>query len=120
MTRRSCFAAALLAASLTLATSPASALSIKEFRKYSREEQAVYIAGAVSMVAFNYATTGESAKAQCVQNWYFAHKGIETPGPHQIAVELGVAEDMDAEKYHVEGIILGLTDKVCGTSAKAK
>jgi hypothetical protein len=108
--------AALLAAFFTFAASHASALPIKEFRKFSQEEQASFLIGAVSMVAFTYATTGETARARCIQNWYFAHKNVETPGPRQLAVELGVAENLDPEKYHVEGVILGLTDKVCGNA----
>ena len=75
----------------------------------------MYLIGAVSMTAFTYATNGDPVKARCVQNWYFgAHKGDETPGPHDLALEIAAAELVDAAKYHVEGVILGLTDKVCG------
>jgi len=107
-------AAIAVAASLFF-VNPADALSIKEYRKFSPEQQSMYLIGAVSMTAFTYATNGDPVKARCVQNWYFgAHKGDETPGPHDLALEIAAAELVDAAKYHVEGVILGLTDKVCG------
>lgn len=111
-----------MAAALTLLfASPAPALSIREFRKFPRESQSMYLVGAVSMVAYTYATNGDPAKARCVQNWYFgAHKGEETPGPNDLAVEIVAAENIDAAKYHVEGVILGLTDKVCGSPQTPK
>ena len=57
------------------------------------------------------------AQGQCIQGWYFGKKGTEAPGPHEVAIEIGVAENLDAEKYHVEGVILGMTDKGCGAVA---
>ena len=108
-------AAAALAVMVTILAPSASALSIKEFRKYPKEQQAVYISGAVSMIAYTHASNGDTARARCVQNWYFGeHKGDETPGPHQVALEIVAAENVDAERYAVEGVILGLSDKVCG------
>ncbi len=111
---------AVLAALAILLPAPATGLSIKEFRKYPQDKQAVYVTGAVSMTAYTYAVNGETTRARCVQNWYFSVRGADTPGPRAIALELGVAELKDAEKYHVEGIILGLADKVCGESPKPK
>src|SRR5262245_10737024 len=98
----------------------ASALTIKEFRKASSNDQATYITAAVSMLAYTYATNGDTAKARCIQNWYFGQKGVETPGPREIAIEMGVAENLDAAKYHVEGIIMGVTDKACPAQGKAR
>lgn len=118
MYRPSRCVAALLAAFCIFAAVPASAFTLKEFRKYTANQQAVYLSGAVSMVAFTYATTGESAKARCVHNWYFGPG--DAPGPRQLTLELSVAEDLDPEKYHVEAIILGLTDKVCGSPASTR
>lgn len=92
-------------------------MTIKEFRKFSQLEQGTYIGAAVSMLAYAHAANGEAVKGRCILNWYFGKKGIETPGPRQITVELAVAGDADAEKYQVEGVILGLTDKVCGGGA---
>jgi hypothetical protein len=89
-------------------------MTIREFRKFSRDEQSMYIGAAVNMLAYSYAATGSVAKATCVKNWYFGKKGVETPGPREITIELGVAENLDADKYHVEGVILGVTDKACG------
>jgi hypothetical protein len=92
-------------------------LPIKEFRRFSTQEQGTYIGAAVSMLAYAYAANGDTVKAHCIQNWYFGTRGVETPGPREIAIEMGVAENMDPTKYHVEGVILGVTDKVCGPSA---
>jgi hypothetical protein len=91
----------------------ASATTIKEFRRFSQEQQAVFVSGAVSMAAYTYASTGDVSKARCVRQWYFGKRGEETAGPRELAVEIGVAEQRDPEKYHVEGVILGLTDKMC-------
>jgi len=107
------FVATTLAALTTFCGGAASALPIKEFRKFSPQEQATYITAAVSMVAYTNAANGNVAKASCIKKWYFGTKGADTPGPHEIAVEMGVAEHLDADKYHVEGVILGVTDKAC-------
>lgn len=112
-----------LAATLLLAafgSSPAAALSITEFRKYPADKQAVYISGAVSMTAYAYAANGELARARCVQEWYFGKKGETTPGPRALALEITAAENVDPEKYRVEGVVLGLIEKVCGVSSQSK
>jgi hypothetical protein len=114
MNRRSYSAAAMLATMVTLSVSPAAAMTLKEFRNFSVHEQGMYIGAAVNMLAYTYASNGNTAKASCIKNWYFGKKGVETPGPREITIELGVAENLDADKYHVEGVILGVTDKVCG------
>ena len=115
------WSAILLGAGGLLGTREAAALPIKEWLKYPPEKRAVYITGAVSMTAYTYASNGNTAKARCIQSWYFGQKGVETPGPSALALELGAAELQDASKLHVEGVILGLTDKVCGAdTAKAK
>jgi len=98
-------------------TVPAFAMSIKEFRKFSPTEQGTYIGAAVSMLAYSYAANGDPARARCIQNRYFGKKGVETPGPREITVELSVAEDLDADKYQVEGVILGVLEKACGAPA---
>lgn len=77
----------------------------------------MYIGAAVSMLAYSYAANGDVPKARCIQNWYYGKKGVETPGPREITIELGVAENLDAEKYQVEGVIIGVTDKACGAGA---
>jgi len=113
VTNSYCRAGVCLAALTIFFTNSASALSIREFRKYTLEKQAVYVAGAVSMTAYTYASNGDTTRARCIQQWFF-RPGPETPGPRELAVEIGVAEQRDADKHHVEGIILGLTDRVCG------
>lgn len=106
--------AAVVAAALSmLASQQAHAMPIKEFRKFSADEQSTYIGAAVSMLAYNYAATGNTAKAHCIKEWYFGQKGVETPGPREIAVEMGAAENLDPLKYHVEGVILGSAEKAC-------
>ena len=113
MIKRLRCAAALLAAYFVLSANLASALPIKEFRKFSSNDQATYIMAAISMLAYTYASGGDVAKARCVQNWYFGHSGVQTQGPSEIAIEMDVAERLDAAKYHVEGVIMGVTDKAC-------
>ena len=95
------------------ARSIAQAITITEFRKYSQPEQATFLSGAISMAIYNYAANGDPAKARCIRDWYYGKAGEDAPGPRQLAVELGIAERQDAGKFHVEGVILGLTDKVC-------
>jgi hypothetical protein len=73
----------------------------------------MFIGAAVSMLAYSYAANGNVPRARCIQSWYYGKKGVETPGPREIAIEMGVAENLDAEKYQVEGVILGATDKAC-------
>jgi hypothetical protein len=88
-------------------------MTIKEFRKFTKDEQSMFIGAAVSMLAYSYAANGNVPKARCIQSWYYGQKGAETPGPREIAIEMGVAENLDAEKYQVEGVVLGVTDKAC-------
>jgi hypothetical protein len=109
--------AALSAALIVFCSSQAGALPIKEFRKFSADDQATYTTAAVSMLAYSYAASGNTAKAHCIQSWYFGKKGVETPGPREIAIEMGVAEHLDAAKYQVEGVILGAADKACEAGA---
>lgn len=89
------------------------ALSIKEFRRYSIEDQAVFVSGAVSMVAYDLAVRGEVPRAKCVRAWYFGSAGKAATGPSDLAVELNIAERQDAEKLHVEGVILGTIGRAC-------
>jgi hypothetical protein len=113
--------AAVLVACVGLYMAPAPAMTLKEFRKFTTEERGTYIGAAVSMLAYTYAARGNVEKARCIQSWYYGKRGAETPGPREIAIEIGVAENLDAEKYHVEGVILGVTDKACpATAAQAK
>jgi len=42
-------------------------LSIEEFRKFTAREQAFFITGAVSMIAYNYAAGRDTARARCIQ-----------------------------------------------------
>ena len=93
----------------------ASAMTLKEFRKFSETEQGTYIGAAVNMLAYTYAANGNVAKASCIKKWYFGVQGASTPGPHDIALEMGVAERVDALKYQVEGVILGVANKACGS-----
>jgi hypothetical protein len=101
LTRRARFATAIVVAVLGLSTATASAMTIKEFRKFSISEQGLYIGAAVNMLAYSYAANGDTAKASCLKNWYFGKKGVETPGPRQVTIEIDVAGNLDAEKYQV-------------------
>ncbi len=92
------------------------AVTLKELRRFPKAEQGTYIGAAVSMLAYTYAANGDPVRARCTMNWYFGKGGAETPGPREIAVEIGVAEADNPEKYHVEGLILGLTEKACPAS----
>lgn len=105
--------AALLA---VFAAGDAAALPMKEFRKFSREEQSMFIVAAVGMAAYTYASTGEPEKARCIWHWFFGKPGAKktAPGPRKIVLEMVLAEHADDEKYHVEGVILGMMDKACG------
>ena len=116
MTRPSFVWRTAIAAVLTIVCAkPASALLIKEFRKHPPKEQSAFVAGAVSMVAYTYASNGDTARARCIQNWFF-DPGPDNPGPRKLALEIAVAEERGADKYHVEGVILGKLDRVCGAS----
>lgn len=115
-----CLRALAIAACVLVYAQPSFAFLIKEFKRYSTQEQVIFLSGAVSMAAYNSAANGDTEKARCIMNWYFGKKGEETPGPRQLVVEIVAAEQVDAAKYHVEGVILGLTDKVCGAPMKPK
>ena len=66
-------------------------------------------------MAYNDAARGEVTRASCVQDWYFRGKdGNKPTGPRELAVEIAAAERHDAERFHVEGIILGVLDRACG------
>jgi hypothetical protein len=100
-----------LVAAISLFSTSASALSIRDFRKFSAPDQATYIMAAVSMLAYTYAANGDVAKGRCIQNWYFGQKG-----PSEIPARISAYESIDPDKYHVEGVIMGVTDKACGAS----
>lgn len=114
MNRRRFHLAVAVAAIFSFCAVPASAMTIKEFRKFSISEQGMYIGAAVNMLAYSYAANGETGKASCIKNWYFGKKGVETPGPRQLTIEIDVAGNLDPDRYQVEGVILGVTDKACG------
>ena len=113
MTRFRMTTAAMLVVFTLLFAIRASALPIREFRKFSPADQATYITAAVSMLAYSYAANGDSAKGRCVQHWYFGANGQETSATHDLASRIDAYEHLDAEKYHVEGVIMGLADKAC-------
>ena len=107
-------AAALAAALILFTQGQAAALSIREWRKHNRDQQAVYVVAAVSMAANMYAAQGNIAKATCIIDWYIRGKdGHEPTGPHDLALEIGVAERSDPDKYQIEGVILGVADRAC-------
>ena len=113
--RHSIRLAPVLAVSGLLIGDCASALSIREFRKHPDDQEAVFVGAAVSIMAYNYAARGEVTRASCVQDWYFRGKdGNKPTGPRELAVEIAAAERHDAERFHVEGIILGVLDRACG------
>lgn len=123
MARTSRKTAVALAAFIGLSITPASAMTIREFNKFTTEEQGTFIGAAVSMLAYTYAANGDRAKGRCIQHWYFGEPGKPTPGPEAIRTRLAAYESLDPDKYHVEGVILGVTDKVCGAgtpTAKSK
>lgn len=95
------------------------AITIKDFRKYSHDDQSQFIVGAVSMAAYSFAANGAPERGRCIMNWFFGKAGQETPGPNKIAFEIGIAERRDAAAFHVEGVILGLAEKACPAVAAA-
>jgi hypothetical protein len=103
-----------------LATSQVSALSIRDYRKLSHGDQANFVAAAVSMLAYTYAANGDVPRASCAKNWFFGQHGEETPGPREIALQIGIAEQRDPDRFLVEGVILGTVEKACPASAKPK
>ena len=117
MIRTRLVTAALVLAAYGVYSTAASAMTIKEFRKFTITEQGTYIGAAVSMLAYTYAANGDVPKARCIQSWYYGKRGVETPGPSQVTIEIDLAGNVDAEKYQVEGVILGVAEKVCGAGA---
>lgn len=109
--------AATLAAVVALSAMPSSAMTIREFRKFSDKEQGHFIGAAVSMLAYAYAANGDPGKGRCIREWYYGTPGKPTPGPRAIALEIAVAEQADADKYDVEGVILGVTDQACNAQS---
>ena len=114
------FSAAFLAVA-TLATT-ALAMPVGDFLKQSRHEQAVYVDGSVSMLMYNYAANNNLQKASCIKQWYFKSSKdsqgnvIPAPGPVQLVHEIYKADAIDPAKFQVEGVILGLTNQVCGNT----
>jgi hypothetical protein len=93
--------AAVLALFALLCPVPATAMTIKEFRKFSQTEQGTYIGAAVSMLSYSYAVNGDPAKARCIQNWYFGKKGVETPRQHEITC--GDGHSREAWRREISG-----------------
>jgi len=99
---------------LIVTAAPAfAAMTIREFRKFTTAEQGLYVGAAISMLVYTYAAEGKPVKARCIQNWYYGEPGKPTPGPQATVTELAIAEQSGADKFTVEGVLLGLTDKVC-------
>ena len=115
------FSAAFLAVA-TLATT-ALAMPVGDFLKQSRHEQAVYVDGSVSMLMYNYAANNNLQKASCINQWFFKsskdNQGnvIPAPGGAQLSDEIDKAAAINPAKFQVEGVILGLTNKVCGAAS---
>lgn len=112
----------ILVAALALTiivTTASSAMTLKDFKRFSVDEQSIYIGAQVNMLAYKFATEGDTAKARCIRNYYFGEPGKEPPGPRAVSVEIAVAAARDPEKYHVEGVIIGLTDQVCAKAPPA-
>lgn len=108
---------AVMVTGLTLWIPLAGAMNLREFAKFSHEEQGTYIGAAVSMLAYTYAVQGNVEKARCIQAWYYGKPGTRAAGPDAIATELSVAERTDPDKFHVEGIIMGVADRACPMKA---
>lgn len=115
MPRKACLAVVTL---LLACGRSSSAMTLKEFLKFSAEEQGTYIGAAIGMLSYSYAATGNVTKAGCIKRWYFGdRKGATAPGVREISIEVGMASKLDAEKYQIEGVIMGVTDKACGTDS---
>ena len=114
------FAAAFLAVA-TLATT-ASALPVGDFLKQPPRDEAVYVCGAVSMLMYSYAANNDVKKASCINQWFFKsskdNQGnvIPAPGGAQLSDEIDKAAVINPAKFQLEGVILGLTNKVCGAA----
>jgi hypothetical protein len=113
--------AAVVVAIALLSLSSAHAMTLREFRKFTSTEQGTYIGAAVSMLAYSYAANGDPGRGRCVLNWYFGKKGMEAPGPREITVEMTAADSLDPDRYQAEGVIMGVVEKACpSTAAKPK
>ena len=66
---------------MILSTTPAAALSLKEFQKFSEQERVHFVSAAVSMTAYIHAANGETAKAHCIAKWYFGGELVEIDAP---------------------------------------
>ncbi len=105
---------------LLFVTHPVAALSLEEFAKFPQERQAQFVSAAVSMAAYIDAVDGEAKRSRCIREWYFGAPGRKGQGPDEVAAEITVAERADPKKYHVEGLILGLTERACGKKPPPK
>ena len=109
----SCRKAVLWPVLVTLCTAQAFALSIRDFRRFKQEEQAMILTASVSMLVSTYAADGKTAQARCIRSWYFGLNDGKAHGPRDLATEITLAERADPDKFQIEGIILGITDRVC-------
>ena len=103
-----------------LCTRSVAALSIKDYRKLSHDDQATYVSAAVSMLAYSYAAGGDPPRATCVKNWFFGKRGEDTPGPKELPIQIAIAEQRDPDRLYIEGVILGTIEKACPASPKPK
>jgi hypothetical protein len=90
-------------------------MTLKEFRKLSENDRGTFVGASVSTLAYYYAANGEKTRARCVYDWYFG-KGEQATGVREIALEMGIAEKLDPEKFQAEGIILGVVEKACSVA----
>lgn len=110
---------AMMVTGLILWIPLAGAMSLREFAKFTHEEQGTYIGAAVNMLAYTYAVQGNVEKARCIKAWYSGTKDSPGRGPHEVASEIFVAEKTDPDKFHVEGIIMGVADRACPMKAQS-
>lgn len=110
MFRKALFSAA---AAALLSGVPASAMTLKEFRKFSSADQNLYIGAAVSILAYSHAANGQVEKARCIRQWLFG-SGKDSVAPGVRVMMRAIAPgNFDEEKFHIEGIVLGAVDKAC-------
>ena len=116
--RRTALAVAVL---FVASTATLQAMPLSELGKMPKEERAQFISAAVSMTAYIAAADGDVTWGRCVAAWYFGpeRNGIGD-GVDAIASEILVAERVDPKKFHIEGIILGLAEKACGSRSSAQ
>lgn len=104
---------------VALSTSPGAALSLEEFAKFPDDQKAQLISASVGMVAYIAAADGDVERSRCIQRYYFGTADQVGEGVEAIATEIIVAERIDAKKFHIQGIILGLLARECGSSGPA-